>query len=141
MVFFYIIHLIIPTSSVIAQNEKEKKYFQFPSLIKEVTILGQIGGHNILGRQSLSNQIAIQPVSQKALVLYFILCQFKSTVNAETCQSVIKMIKQITGPITGKNVFYKTIAHKNTTSLNNHRHLTAHITMCKLVQSVIAVSS
>lgn len=33
-----------------------------------------------------------------------------------------KMIKQITGSVIGKRVFYKTIAHKNTTSLkNNHK--------------------
>lgn len=39
------------------------------------------------------------------------------------------------GSIIGKNVFYKTIAHKNTTSLkNNHNCLTAH--MCKLVKSL-----
>lgn len=54
---------------------------------------------------------------------------FKSIVNAETYQSVIKWSnKSLFGSIIGKNVFYKTIAHKNTTSLkNNHNLLTAHI--------------
>lgn len=63
--------------------------------------------------------------------------KFKSTLNADTYPSVIKWSnKSLFGSIIGKNVFYRNIAHKNTTSLkNNHNRLTAHITVCKLVPS------
>lgn len=95
---------------------------------------------SILGSQGLSNEITTKPVSPNTLAnmqmsstSYW---RIKSIVNGETYQILRKWSnKLLFGSIIGKNVFYKTIAHKNTTSLkNNHNCLTAH--MCKLVKSL-----
>lgn len=86
------------------------------------------GKESDLGRQSLTNQITIKPISPHTVAnmqkFYTSYWEFKSIVNAETYQSVIKWSnKSLFGSSIGIHVFYKTIAHKNTTSLSQQSQL------------------